>query len=204
MNYLQYLVEKIHTVTAATVDKYGLPVTCAIDIMDYDEDGLYFLTAKGKSFYQRLKDREYIALTGIKGESGLHCAAISVRGKVKETGAERLSLLFEKNPYMEEIYPTHESRRALTVFKIYEGSAEWFDLSKKPIERESVSFGGASSKTEGYFINDLCTGCKTCGTVCPQNCIDLSDIPAVINQNNCLHCGNCQSVCPVGAAVKIY
>ncbi len=63
MNYLQCLVEKIHTVIAATVDENGKPVTCAIDMMDFDESGLYFLTAKGKGFYQRLKNKEYIALS---------------------------------------------------------------------------------------------------------------------------------------------
>lgn len=30
--------------------------------------------------------------------------------------------------------------KALTVFQIYEGSGEWFDLSKKPIERASFTF----------------------------------------------------------------
>ena len=34
----------------ATVDSQGRPVTCAIDLMDYDENSLYFLTAKGKNF----------------------------------------------------------------------------------------------------------------------------------------------------------
>ena len=46
MNYLKYLVEEIHTTVVATVDDAGLPVTAAIDMMDYDEGGLYFLTAK--------------------------------------------------------------------------------------------------------------------------------------------------------------
>lgn len=55
MNYLHYLEKEIHSVIAATVDDNGLPVTCAIDIMDSDEKGLYFLTAKGKGFYHRLK-----------------------------------------------------------------------------------------------------------------------------------------------------
>ena len=55
MNYLKYLVEEIHTTVVATVDDTGLPVTAAIDMMNYDEDGLYFLTAKGKGFYDRLK-----------------------------------------------------------------------------------------------------------------------------------------------------
>ena len=52
----------------------------------------------------------------------MSCTAVSVRGKVKEIGADMLPLLFEKNPYMLEIYPTEESRKALTVFQIYEGS----------------------------------------------------------------------------------
>ena len=47
---------------------------------------------------------------------------------------------------MFEIYPTEESRKALTVFQIYEGSGEWFDLSKKPIERASFTFGDNPKK----------------------------------------------------------
>ena len=42
MNYLKYLVEEIHTTIVATVDDVGQPVTAAIDMMDYDEGGLYF------------------------------------------------------------------------------------------------------------------------------------------------------------------
>ena len=105
----------------------------------------------------------------------MHCAALSIRGKVRELGSNLLPRLFEKNPYMNEIYPDAASRSALTVFVIYEGSGEWFDLSKKPIERASFTFGGAgglfchrclyrlqallfqmSAKVHRYF-------CETCG-----------------------------------------
>ena len=48
-------------------------------MMDFDESGLYFLTAKGK---------------------------------IEELGAAGLQDLFEKNPYMEDIYPSEESRSA--------------------------------------------------------------------------------------------
>ena len=140
--YLKYLQEEIHTAIAATIDDGGLPVTCAVDIMDADENSLYFLTAKGKSFYDRLKKKGYIALTGMKGKSTMSCSAISLRGKVKELGNTLLPRLFEKNPYMWKIYPTQESQKALTVFQIYEGDGEWFDLSQQPIERTSFSFGG--------------------------------------------------------------
>lgn len=83
---LNYLEKKIHSVIIATVDDKGLPVTCAIDIMDGDENGLYFLTAKGKGFYNRLKKSGYAALTGMNGRDTLSCVAISVRGKVREIG----------------------------------------------------------------------------------------------------------------------
>ena len=180
----------------ATVDDSGLPVTCAIDIMDSDENGLYFLTAKGKGLYTHLKKNGYVALTGMKGEDTLSRVAISLRGKVKELGSTSLSRLFEKNPYMWKIYPTMESQKALTVFQIYEGSGEWFDLSKQPIERDSFTIGNRQIVTLGYEITDKCIGCQICKTVCPQDCIDFSKVPAVIRQKNCLHCGNCFTVCP--------
>ena len=199
---LCYLQQKIHTVIVATVDDDGLPVTCAIDMMDADEKGLYFLTAKGKGFYNRLKKTGYMALTGMKGEDTMSCVAVSVRGKVKELGGELLPRLFEKNPYMKEIYPTPQSQKALTVFQLYAGSGEWFDLSKKPIERFSFSFGMAEEEPEGYFITDACVGCHACEAVCPQNCIDFASVPAAIQQTHCLHCGNCMEICPQNAVIR--
>lgn len=204
MDYQEYIVNDIHTVIAATTDKKGLPVTCAIDIMDCDDDGLYFLTAKGKGFYDRLTRNKYVSFTGVKGEDTMNMTAVSVRGKVTETGSERLPRLFKKNPYMAEIYPTEDSRKALSVFCIYDGEGEWFDLSKKPIERSPFTIGGGKVTDKGYFITEKCTGCGKCLAVCPQNCIDKgSPKPYNIRQNNCLHCGGCFEKCPVGAVERI-
>lgn len=60
--YLKFLVEDIHSVVAATIDEHGQPVTCVIDMMYSDRNGLYFLTAKGKNFYKRLISNGYISL----------------------------------------------------------------------------------------------------------------------------------------------
>ena len=198
-DYLKYIVAEIHSTVFATVNSEGRPVTCAIDIMDYDESGLYFLTAKGKNFYDRLKSNENIAFTAMKGEDTLSCVAVSVQGRAKEIGPDRLLDLFRKNSYMAKIYPDERSRSALTVFKIYEGTGEWFDLSKLPIERAGFSFGGAREKETGYFVTDKCIGCKLCYSKCPQKCIDITQKPVVIRQENCLHCGNCFEICPAGA-----
>ncbi len=201
-DYFSVLVNEIHTTVVATVDDEGLPVTAAIDMMDHDENSLYFLTAKGKSFYDRLVKRGFLAFTTLKGEDTMSSVALSVRGKIRELGYGRIPELFKKNPYMHEIYPSEESMHALTVFQIYEGTGEWFDLSKKPIERVSFTFGGAEKKTEGYFITDACIGCGSCAAVCPQSCIMTDRVPHVIEQDHCLHCGNCFEACPIGAVER--
>ena len=206
-SYLRYIVNEIHTTIVATVDDEGLPVTAAIDMMDADENGLYFLTARGKSFYDRLKKRGFLALTALKGEDTMTSVAVSIRGKVRELGYDRIPELFEKNPYMHTIYPTEESMKALTVFQIYEGTGEWFDLSEKPIERASFAFGckeaeAVGRKPEGYYITDACIGCGSCAAVCPQSCIITDNVPHVIEQEHCLHCGNCLEACPVGAVER--
>lgn len=202
-DYLAYVSDVIHRTVVATVDDDGLPVTAAIDMMDSDAEGLNFLTAKGKSFYDRLIKRGCLALTAMKGETTMDTVAVSVRGKVRELGPALLPRLFEKNPYMAEIYPTEASRAALTVFQLYEGSGEWFDLSKKPIERAEFSFGGAATVWEGYVITGDCIGCGVCVEVCPQKCIDTSGRPLRIEQEHCLHCGNCWRECPADAVVRI-
>ena len=202
VDYLSYIVNEIHTTIVATVDDEGLPVTAAIDMMDCDDNSLYFLTAKGKGFYDRLIKRQFLAFTAMKGEDTMSSVAVSIRGKVRELGPDKIPELFEKNPYMREIYPTEESMQALTVFQIYEGTGEWFDLSKTPIERASFTFGGAEKKTEGYYITDACIGCGSCAAVCPQSCVITDSVPHVIEQEHCLHCGNCMEACPAGAVER--
>lgn len=201
-DYLAFVVERIHTVVVATVDDAEHPVTAAIDMMDYDEDGLLFLTARGKNFYRRLVDRRYMAFTGMLGATTMERVAVSVAGDVREEGPQLLPRLFEKNPYMLDIYPNEEARRALTVMRLWRGAGEWFDLSKHPIERASFSWGQADQRPrDPYRITDACIGCGACTTVCPQACIEAG-MPFRIEQSHCLHCGACLTACPVGAVER--
>lgn len=194
--------DEIHTTVFATANENGLPETRVIDIMLYDKDGLYFITARGKRFYEQLIKTQYASVSGFKGKDTLSSVAISINGVVKELGDNFLERVFEENPYMAEIYPTMESRKALTVFKLYKGRGEYFDLSKKPIERYSFSFGNEQNIRCGYYINKNCISCEKCLAVCPQSCIDIKSSGAAIRQENCLHCGNCMNICPAGAVER--
>lgn len=211
-DFLEILKKDIHTTVMATVDGEGHPVTRVIDVMLTDDKTLYFITAKGKEFYRQLMEQKFVSISGACGgegmdkkEASIHMKAISIRGIVQNLGNQKLEEVFEKNPYMNEIYPDKASRKALEVFCITEGAGEFFDLSTKPIRRESFPVGvqeeNAGKKSNGYSITDACIGCRACVAVCPQKCIDADSIPLKIRQENCLHCGNCMTVCPV-AAVK--
>ena len=48
-DYLELLVENIHSTTIATIGADSHPQTRVIDMMLWDEQGVYFLAAKGKA-----------------------------------------------------------------------------------------------------------------------------------------------------------
>lgn len=191
LKYITILVEEIHSTTVATIGSDGHPQTRVIDMMHYDEAGVYFLTAKGKAFYEQLMEQGYIAVSATKDKK-----AISLRGKIKNIGKQNLDIMFENNPYMKEIYPGN-TRDAIEVFCLYEAQGEYFDISDPSnIVRESIVIGEQEIIQTGYFVGKDCIGCKMCYSVCPQKCIDISSIPAQINQKHCLHCGRCAESCP--------
>ena len=202
--YLSFIVDEVHSVIVATVDDEGKPVTAAMDMMEWDEGGVYFLTARGKNFYDRLTKRGCLSLTAMKGESTLECIACSLQGDVAELGHELVEQLCANHPYMYQIYPTEASRSSLTVFKVYRGSGEYFDLTSRPVNRESFSFGGESVEERGYRITDECIGCGVCESYCPQECIVVEEgVSARIEPEHCERCGNCFDVCPMDAVERL-
>lgn len=205
-DYLKILRDEIHSAVFATIDENGLPDARVIDIMLADSGSLYFITAKGKEFYRQLMEQKFAAISGMTdGKSSLDKKAISVRGKIRNIGKEKLGEVFAENPYMNEIYPSIESRNALEVFQMYEGRGEYFDLSVKPIYRVTFYLGGKNDThvdTHGFYITESCDQCGKCLPECPQSCIDITDGKVSIHQSHCLHCGRCYEICPRKAILK--
>jgi len=44
--------------------------------------------------------------------------------------------------------------------------------------------------------SDLCSGCGTCGEICPMKAISLKDDISLIKKKRCIGCGNCVAKCP--------
>ena len=191
IDYLKLLVEEIHSTTVATIGSDGHPQTRIIDMMYYDENGVYFITAKGKEFYHQLMEQLYVAISATKEK-----IALSLRGKIRNIGKKNLDIIFEKNSYMQEIYPGN-TREALEVFQLYEAQGEYFDIRvPSKIVREPIRIGKIEAEQRDYYVGVGCIGCKLCYSVCPQKCIDISSVPVIINQHHCLHCGSCVEICP--------
>ena len=183
-NYLKMLVEQIHSTTIATIGSDGHPQTRVIDMMLW-------------AFYAQLMEQKYIALSATKDK-----LSISLRGKIRNIHSEKLDEIFEKNTYMQGIYPG-DTRSALEVFQVYEAQGEYFDISDPShIVRDGFVIGGAKKAEGGYYVEEGCIGCGICASVCPQNCIDTSKVPVEIIQNHCLHCGRCMDACPQTAIIK--
>lgn len=205
-DYLKILKDKIHSVVFATIDENGLPDARVIDIMLVDSDSLYFITAKGKRFYRQLMEQKFAAISGMTdGNHSSDKKAVSIRGKIRNIGNEKLEEVFAKNPYMNEIYPSIESRNVLEVFQMYEGQGEYFDLSVKPIYREPFYLGeshNTHTNTHGFYVTGNCNQCGKCFSECPQSCIDVTEGRVSVNQSHCLHCGRCYEICPKKAILK--
>lgn len=188
---------RIHSVSVATIDSNGKPTIRIIDMMYIEDDCLYFLTARGKNFYQEITKDNYIALSCQK-----YNKSYVIKGYVEQVDHKYLDILFNKNKYMWGTYPRN-TRDVLEVFKIYKWSGEYFDVTSKPITRLGFSNNMEEIKKETFFVNDKCINCKKCIVVCPQKCIDYSTGKAYIKNKKCLRCGACKEVCPVNAIEQI-
>ena len=66
-----------------------------------------------------------------------------------------------------------------------------------------INFACNACAEESYVVSNLCQGCLAhpCREVCPKGAITFVDKKAYIDQEKCIKCGRCQSVCPYTAIV---
>jgi heterodisulfide reductase subunit A2 len=104
----------------------------------------------------------------------------------------------------------------LAVFGVFlAGSAQGpMDIGESTASAAAAASKAAALVRQGFIELDpfisrvderLCTGCKTCQTVCPYDAIRRNDEKevAVINEALCTGCGTCAAACPSSAISQL-
>lgn len=196
LNKLEY----VGVLNFATVDKYGKPQIRNISAIHYEQQSMYFFTARGKAFCEELLSDGNVQILGYTKYKEM--IRISAKAeKVSEHEQRKwIDIIFEEQPYLSNVYPG-STREIGIVFCIRNAEIEYFNLGVSPIFREIYVIGNAGITKKGYEISKNCIGCGKCMKNCPQRCI-VPGKPYEIVQEHCLHCGNCYEKCPVGAVKR--
>ncbi len=187
------LLREIKSVTISTTDGEK-PYARIIDIMQVDEEGVYFSTLASKPFYKQLIANENISITAMNKDY----VQIRLEGKAVQLDDELIDQFRENNPAIVELFPNRDS--GWKAFRIADGKGEIFDLSGKEVKlkRERFSFGNATVKIAGCYIREDCIECGECIEECPFGAISVGS-PYKIDENYCDECGICERLCPVKA-----
>lgn len=184
----------------ATVDQYGKPQIRNISAIHYEQQSMYFFTARGKAFCEELLSDGNVQILGYTKYKEMIRLSAKAEKVPDHEQKKWMDIIFEEQPYLSNVYPGN-TREIGIVFRIENAEIEYFNLGVNPIFRESYIIGNAGITEKGYYISQDCIGCGICAKNCPQRCI-VSGRPYQIMQEHCLHCGSCFEKCPVGAVKK--
>lgn len=79
------------------------------------------------------------------------------------------------------------------------------NIIHKPPFVNIIKFACNSCPDNVYKTSDMCRGClaRPCIEVCPKDAVSMVNGKSFIDQEKCIKCGRCKSVCPYSAIIKM-
>ena len=116
VNDLTRIVRDVQRVVIATVDDAGMPETRAVEMLDADAEGLYFIVDRTTAFYAQLMARKSLAFTGVQGASYGECATVTLRGRVRKWARGSFCRCLRKTKRFSSFIKTKNRVRTLRCF----------------------------------------------------------------------------------------
>lgn len=140
--FLDFVVDEIHNVVVSVVTKNGLPAAQVCDMLMNKDGKLYMTTSVKNPFFASLMSQEKVLVNGYKGDGTMDSCGFSIQGTIKNLEHEYLEEVFEKNPYLYEIYEDNleEAKQDLRILEITPIRAGFLDHRFKPAYMRSFNF----------------------------------------------------------------
>lgn len=196
----EYLSAQGGRISIATM-KNGVPESRIISMQRMSDGMVYFMTSRGKPFYQQLKKYPRIAASTLLDDTH-HC--IRIKATVEEcTDTFCYQEYAEKNPGTMKMY--RNNTELIVLFRLVSGTGEIIHLYRDDmIRRLRFGFGGERPEELTYYISDKCIGCGNCYENCAEHAIYRGeDGKYHIRSMDCDDCGICYTRCPMAGSAMI-
>lgn len=139
--FLDFVVDEIHNADVASTHE-GEPSAQVCDLMMNKNGKLYITTSQNNPFFKDLINQPKVVINGYKGEGTMDSCGFSIRGNIKDVDHLYIDEIFEKNPYLNEIYAddVEAAKKDLHVLEIEPISASYLDHRTNPIFTRKFEF----------------------------------------------------------------
>lgn len=139
--FLDFAVKQIHNVDVATTHQ-GEPSAQVCDLLLNKNEKLYIATSSQNPFFQDLINQPKVIINGYKGNGTMDSCGFSIKGTIKNVDHQYIDEIFEKNPYLNEIYADdiEAAKEDLRVLEITPQSAGYLDHRTTPIFMRKFKF----------------------------------------------------------------
>ena len=123
MNYLEYLVNEIHSTIVATVDENGKPHVRVVGLNCIEEGKLYYALATTKGMYAQIKQNPNVEIAASLPNFS---KVVRVWGKACiDESLETKQKMFENSPALKGLYQSPENPIFAAMYIQPEGARIW-------------------------------------------------------------------------------